>query len=208
MQPLPLRLLSEASKKRLHATDKEIPLGYQAAGMQTEAIKCLEFAWQTFIKPQGPEGAVPPISLETENMVIYAPSWSVRSAVQHARLDIAHLLMPYILSFQGEGAYGGFYGGRNGAKVGSGVYCFDSSTVAIQACLWTGELEAAKRGGAYLLRLAELQPAGSDRWYWMLDSDGELVTDPADHAPFTNGDFDFATGEEENFFLQKGKTDQ
>jgi len=176
--------------------------------MQTEAIKCLEFAWQTFIKPQGPEGAVPPISLETENVVIYAPSWSVRSAVQHARLDIAHLLMPYILSFQGEGAYGGFYGGRNGAKVGSGVYCFDSSTVAIQACLWTGELEAAKRGGAYLLRLAELQPAGSDRWYWMLDSDGELVTDPADHSPFTNGDFDFATGEEENFFLQKGKTDQ
>ena len=83
-----------------------------------------------------------------------------------------------------------------------------ASTVAIQACLWTGELGAAKRGGAYLLRLAELQPAGSDRWYWMLDSDGELVTDPADHSPFTNGDFDFATGEEENFFLQKGKTDQ
>ena len=43
-----------------HNNYKEIPLGYQAAGMQTEAIKCLEFAWQTFIKPQGPEGAVPP----------------------------------------------------------------------------------------------------------------------------------------------------
>ena len=84
-----------------HNNYKEIPLGYQAAGMQTEAIKCLEFAWQTFIKPLGPEGAVPPISLETESMVIYAPSWSVRSAVQHGRLDIARLLMPYILSFQG-----------------------------------------------------------------------------------------------------------
>ena len=85
------------------------------------------------------------------------------------------------------------------------VYCDEASPSSAILETWrTG----SKRGGAYLLRLAELQPTGSDRWYWMLDSDGELVTDPADHAPFTNGDFDFATGEEENFFLQKGKTDQ
>ena len=176
--------------------------------MPTEAVKTLEFAWETFMKPQGAEGAVPPISLQTENMVVYAPSWYVRSAVQHGRLDIAQLLMPYILRFQDDGKYGGFYGGRNGAAQAQGVYCFDSSTVAIQACLWTGERDAARRGGEYLLRLAELQPTCSDRWYWMLDSAGDLVTDPTDHAAFANGDFDFATGEQENFFLQRNKPNQ
>jgi hypothetical protein len=52
--------------------------------MPTAAAKCLQFAWSKFIQPQGPEGAVPPAALATQNMVVYAPAWSVRSAVQVA----------------------------------------------------------------------------------------------------------------------------
>eukprot|EP01050_Picozoa_sp_SAG11_P017942 SAG11_NODE_2645_length_3135_cov_2.456851_1_plen_350_part_00 len=192
-----------------HNNYKEIPLGYQAAGMPTDAARCLQFAWKTFIEPQGPEGAVPPAALQTENMVAYAPAWSVRSAVQHGRLDIASLLIPYILSFQ-KLPEGGFFGGRPGRASQRGVFCFDTSTVAIQAALWCGKLAAARAGGEYLLRLASLQPAGADRWYWMLDSEGALVTDCTDSAPFlaSGGDYDFASGEPENFYHEKGKPNQ
>ena len=53
------------------------------------------------------------------------------------------------------------------------MFCFDTSGAAIHACLWAGELEAARRGGAYLLALARASDAR--RWYWCLDSDGNAV---------------------------------
>eukprot|EP01052_Picozoa_sp_SAG31_P044103 SAG31_NODE_7572_length_1651_cov_0.978737_2_plen_90_part_00 len=50
-------------------------------------------------------------------MVVYAPSWYVRSAAQHGRLDIVHTLAPYIASFQAQRSpFGGFFGGRPGAS--------------------------------------------------------------------------------------------
>ena len=74
-----------------HNNYKEIPLGYQAAGMPQNAAKCLEFAMKTFIVPQGPEGAVPPAALEADNMIVYAP-------VRH-RAPTGSFLVPLLLLF-------------------------------------------------------------------------------------------------------------
>ena len=50
------------------------------------------------------------------------------------------------------------------------------------------------------------KPNGS-RWYWLMDSQGKLLTDSTDPTPF-GSDFDFSSGEPENFYLEKGKPNQ
>ena len=90
------------------------------------------------------------------------------------RPDVAQKLIRRVRAFQGTGALGGFYGGRKEAAAGKGVFCFDTSGAAIHACLWTGELEAARRGGEYLLALARVSD-GAGRWYWAIDSEGNAV---------------------------------
>lgn len=77
--------------------------------------------------------------------------------------------MRQVLVYQGRGKYGGFYGGSAEAGAGKGVFCFDSSGAGIVACAMTGMIEPARRGGEYLLRLAE--HSNSERWYWALDSE-------------------------------------
>ena len=61
---------------------------------------------------------------------------------------------------------------------GKGVFCFDSSGAGIVACCLTAKLDEARRGGAFLLRLAELST--SSRWYWTMDSDGNAVESHGD----------------------------
>eukprot|EP01052_Picozoa_sp_SAG31_P044104 SAG31_NODE_7572_length_1651_cov_0.978737_3_plen_124_part_00 len=77
------------------------------------------------------------------------------------------------------------------AEFPQGIFDFDSSAVGVMAMLWAGNLDAAAKGGAYLLRLAELNDAAADRWYWMLDSQsGQVVTDESEYIP--NGDYDYS----------------
>ena len=86
--------------------------------------------------------------------------------------------MRQVLRYQGKGQWGGFFGGGKEAAAGKGVFCFDSSGAGIVACVMTGMLDEARRGGDYLLRLAE--HSTDARWYWALDSAGNAVQSHAD----------------------------
>ena len=163
------------------------PLALQAAGRPLEALRCLSFVKKNFLTAEGE----PILPSGMEGMAPYAPSWLARAAHQWGRVDISNTLMNFILKFQDKNT-GGFFATRAEQERGEGIIEFDTSTVAIMACIWTGRLEAAIRGGEYLLTLDRLQPAPDDRYFFVVDSNGRLVTDPGDGAPRT-------------FYQQKGE---
>jgi hypothetical protein len=149
------------------------PLALQAAGHTLDALRCLDFVKKSFVRPDG--SLTIPESLE--KTAAYAPSWLARAAHQWGRVDISHGLMKSILSFQ-DPQTGGFFGSCAERDAGRGTMDFDTSSVAIMACIWTGHLEEAARGGEYLLQLDQLQPDRDRRYYYVLTSDGKLQTDP------------------------------
>eukprot|EP00729_Bicosta_minor_P013431 gene13431-1645_t len=139
---------------------------------------------EQYLKPDG-SGTGSLKSAAAGSMTIYANMFAMLSylcmmdetAESFQGVDGCHLchakIMRQVLVYQGRGKYGGFYGGSAEAGAGKGVFCFDSSGAGIVACAMTGMIEPARRGGEYLLRLAE--HSNSERWYWALDSEGNAV---------------------------------
>lgn len=78
---------------------------------------------------------------------------------------------------------GGFFATYEEAAAGKGRIDFDTTSVATQACIWTGHMDQALRAGEYFLALDALQPEIDRRYYFVMDSDGKLVTDPGNDSP-------------------------
>ena len=154
------------------------PLALQAAGHAQDALRCLDYVKKNFISPTG-SLIIPQTML---GMAAYAPSWLARAAHQWGKMDLSYELMPSIMDFQDSGT-GGFFGSRKERDSGKGIMEFDTSAVAIMACIWTGHREAAIKGGEYLLSLDRLQPERDKRYYFDLTSDGVMKTDPGDQDP-------------------------
>jgi len=125
-------------------------------------------------------GMLPSACVQRGGFIPYSIAWHATTSVQLGRMDIAQKMMRHVLPYQGKGPYGGFFDGPKQAQSGNGVFCFDSSSAAIIACLWTGRLEEARRGGEYYLRLAAL--SDDTRWLWTLHSDGSAVWSKSDTA--------------------------
>lgn len=150
-----------------------LPLAYQGAGMQAEALESMEYINRRFLQGDG-AGCYDPACLEADYFIPYAPAWIAVSAVQMGRGDLAQKCMRHVLPFQGRGRIGGFFCTMADLKSGKGVFCFDTSATATMACLWTGNLDQARRAGEYILRLAEV--SSNSTWVWSLDEQGNAVT--------------------------------
>ena len=151
---------------------------FQKAAMPNAAFEMLS----TVADMAGPHGfgCLAPATVKNGGFIPYAPSWHAFTLVQFGRVDLARKVIKHVLPYQARGAYGGFFDGPKQRDLGDGVLCFDCSCAAIIGCIFAGELEAAYRGGAYLLRLDELSSA--DVRVWTMRPDGRPVFSQADPA--------------------------
>ena len=153
-----------------------VPLALNSGGHRAEALAVLEFIDEKFMDgaATGDMPCVNPACLSNGQMIAYMPAWTAHCAAEMGRPDMAHrCVRDSVLAFQKVDGVGGFFGGRKEVAAQKGVFCFDTSCAAIIGCLWSGHREAARRGGEYILRLAEV--SGEERWYWALDSEGAAV---------------------------------
>lgn len=156
---------------------------YQAGGRPQDAAEIVGFYDSQYNSPHERRiDAADPSSVNFGLNSAYHPSFGAISMTQMGRPDLASKLMRQVLPYQGKGALGGFFGGSKEASSGTGVFCFDSSCAAIIACLWTGHVDAARRGGSYLLHLAKVSTA--DRWYWSIDTSGQPMNS-LEHPSFS-----------------------
>ena len=155
-----------------------LPYAYEKAGRPNAAFDALSHS----IEMGGPDGfgCVAPATLAKGSFIPYAPSWHAFTLCHFGRPDVARKILRHVLPYQARGAYGGFFDGPRQRDMGDGVLCFDSSCAAIIACLFAGELEAAYRGGAYLLRLDDLSTEGER--VWTIRPDGSAVRGKSDAA--------------------------
>eukprot|EP00040_Diaphanoeca_grandis_P044848 m.13816 g.13816 ORF g.13816 m.13816 type:complete len:397 (-) comp9876_c1_seq1:76-1266(-) len=156
-----------------------LPVAYQAAGLTSDANWAVRYIEQTYLKQDG-SGCTGVNAVKSGSMIPYSPAWTAISCSRLGRQDMAQKIMRQVLRFQGKGKYGGFYGGEKEVASARGVFCFDSCGAGILACVFTAHLEEARRGGEYLLRLAELST--DKRWYWAMTPQGTAIDsfdDPA-----------------------------
>eukprot|EP00746_Dinoflagellata_sp_MGD_P087317 gnl/MRDRNA2_/MRDRNA2_34646_c0_seq1.p1 gnl/MRDRNA2_/MRDRNA2_34646_c0~~gnl/MRDRNA2_/MRDRNA2_34646_c0_seq1.p1 ORF type:complete len:866 (+),score=148.25 gnl/MRDRNA2_/MRDRNA2_34646_c0_seq1:85-2598(+) len=187
---------------------------YQAGGRPKDAAEVVEFFEKSYSSACDKKvNATDPASVLSGQMRAYHPSFGAISMMQMGRPDLSSKLMRQVLPYQGQGALGGFFGGHQEASTGNGVFCFDSSCAATIACLWTGQVDAARRGGNYLLRLAAVST--DERWYWSINESGTPVSS-LEHPSWNNNQFNplqpgqrrFPMHDERWCFMTKGADHQ
>jgi hypothetical protein len=152
---------------------------YQKAGFADEAFDMLSYVADEIAGTDG-EGCVSQATVEAGSFIPYAPAWHTFTLARLGRPDLARKVIRHVVAWQHRGEYGGFFDGQRQRDLADGVFCFDGSSASICACLHAGELEAARRGGAYLLRLDELSTETTR--LWTIRPDGSPVYSKDDPA--------------------------
>jgi hypothetical protein len=152
---------------------------YQKAGLVNEAFDMLSYVADEIAGKDG-EGCVSPATVQAGGFIPYAPAWHTFQLARLGRPDLAQKAIRHVVAWQHRGEFGGFFDGPRQRDLADGVFCFDGSSASICACLHAGELEAARRGGSYLLRLDELSTETTR--LWTLRPDGTPVYSKDDPA--------------------------
>ncbi|MCX6030530.1 MAG: glycoside hydrolase family 88 protein [Chloroflexi bacterium] len=105
----------------------------------------------------------------------YANSWLVIGCQRLGRFDLAYRGLGFILRFQ-DPRTGGFFAEPDFLAAGRGRQDIVCASQGGLACLYLGQLEAARRAGEFLLELIGLQPEPERRLYATLDPAEGLVT--------------------------------
>ena len=112
----------------------------------------------------------------------YANSWLVIGCQRLGRFDLAYRGLRFILRFQ-DPHTGGFFAEPDFLTAGRGCQDIVCASQGGLACLYLGQLEAARRAGEFLLELLWLQPEPERRLYATLDpAEGLITRYPEDKA--------------------------
>jgi hypothetical protein len=145
-----------------------------STGHLDAAHRLLTHVQRKFLTPDGDlEPRLGP--LHTSIARHYSSAYAVLGAQKLDRYEIAVPALRFLLSQQNPD-HGGFYSIKTQPGEPTRSDSMSTSMCGV-ACLATGQVAAAVRAGDYLIRMGEMQPAPSDRFYATLDDEGRLVTE-------------------------------
>jgi len=150
----------------------KVPYALSVSGRQRRAIKLAAWIAKHHFTPEGDFGPAdnPASGPGSGGWPVYGNAWLVQGLHRIGRWDLSLGGAEFLLRFQ--------------LPIG-GFYALDGETRRIEpvctswgglASLATGNLEVARRAGDVLVRMVQAQP-DPFRFYFVMDPDGELVTD-------------------------------
>jgi hypothetical protein len=158
----------------------KLPAALTITGHIAAAERALDYIQQRFLKADGDlDGS----ELEWfDTFCIYPAAWLAMGALMRGRFEMACPLLRMLASCH-DSTTGAFFGTTQGRRERRGPQEMMSTCAVGLACLWGGREDIARRTGAWLRKMYDMQPDLKRGLYFVADSDGRLLTNfPAAEA--------------------------